>query len=101
MSNNNEKTRVIVTGIGGRGIWAATKVFQDKARYELVALCEKNAGKLDYIRKHKGFETVPGYVSIAECLEQVDADAVVVTTPDCAHAAIAVETDWKRDFASV
>lgn len=84
------RTRVVVVGIGGRGSWAAQKLAGDGERYELVALCEKNLGKLDYFKKGSGLEHVPGYASFAECLDQVAFDAAVVTTPDGTHADVAI-----------
>ncbi|MBN1580707.1 MAG: Gfo/Idh/MocA family oxidoreductase [Anaerolineae bacterium] len=84
------KTKVVVVGIGGRGSWAARKLASDEERYELVALCEKNLGKLDYFKQDSGLERIAGYASIAECIENVAFDAVVVTTPDGTHADVAI-----------
>ena len=85
MGNGSEKTRVVVAGIGGRGVWTANKL-RDDARYEIVALCDRNRGKLDAVRKNEGFAAVAGYESIVACIRETDPEAVVVTTHDGSHA---------------
>jgi len=89
MATVSEKVRVAVVGIGGRGAWAAKQVAQD-ARYDLVALCDINAGKLDFFRKQEGLDGVAALSSVDACLRETDPDAVVVTTHDSAHADVAV-----------
>ncbi len=84
------KTRVVVVGIGGRGAWAARHLAQDREHYELVALCEQNQSKLEYFQKQNAMEHIPRFSSLEECLEKVDLDAVVVTTPDGTHADVVV-----------
>jgi len=82
-----EKINVVVVGIGGRGSWAAKKLSAEPG-FNLAALCEKNPGKLAYFQERNGLTDVPGFIRFADCLAQVDFDAVVVTTPDGNHAEI-------------
>lgn len=89
MKRSNDRTRVAVAGIGGRGSWAAKKLAKDDS-YDLVALCDINIGKLSYFREKEGFVNTPGYASIAECLKSEELDAVVVTTHDSAHAEVVI-----------
>ena len=89
MTECGDRVRMVVAGIGGRGLWAAKKLAQETG-YKLVGLCEKNLGKLEYVRAHEGFADVSGYGSIEECIGRADFDALVVTTPDCTHADVSV-----------
>ena len=89
MAMADEKVRVVVAGVGGRGSWAAKQLAQHP-NYELVALCDANLGKLNHWKKQNTLEHIPSYESIDSCLAAVDLDAVVVTTHDGAHADVAV-----------
>jgi len=59
-------------------------------RYDLVALCDRNLGKLRFFQEQTGLEKIPGYASVQACLSQCDVDAVAVTTPDHTHTEVAV-----------
>jgi len=89
MASADEKVRVAVAGIGGRGTWAAKKLADDP-QYDLVALCDILEGKLDYFKSKYELPDTPGYTSIEACLAAEDLDAVVVTTHDGAHADVVV-----------
>lgn len=89
MNISEGNVRIVVVGIGGRGVWAVEELFQDP-NYELVALCEGIGGKLDFYKKSKDLEHIPGYGSLAECLENEEFDAVVVSTPDGHHAEVVI-----------
>jgi len=86
---SDAKLRVAVVGIGGRGSWAASQLARHP-RYTLAALCDINAPKLRFFQHKEGLEDVPATASIDACLRDVDPEAVVVTTHDAAHAAVAV-----------
>ena len=83
------KVRVAVVGIGGRGSWAARQLAQDD-RYDLVALCDLDAGKLAHFQQQEGLEQVALAASVEDMLRDAQPEAVVVTTHDAAHAAVAV-----------
>jgi len=89
MAADDEKVRAAVVGIGGRGSWAAKQLAQH-ASYELVALCDVNAGKLEFFKAKHGLEHVAGVTSIEQCLRDMHVDAVVVTTHDAAHADVVI-----------
>lgn len=89
MSSNGDPTRVVVTGIGGRGAWATRKLVDDDD-YHVVALCDTNTGKLDHFREQEGLGHIPAYGSSAEYLDREQFDAVVVTTHDSAHAEVVI-----------
>jgi predicted dehydrogenase len=84
---SSEIINVVVTGIGGRGSWAAKKLRAEPG-FNLVALCEKNPGKLAFFQQQEGISDLPGFANFADCLTQIDFEAVVVTTPDGHHAEI-------------
>jgi predicted dehydrogenase len=89
MAAPGEQVRVAVAGIGGRGAWAAKQLAQDP-NYDLVALCDANAGKLDFYKRKEELGDVLSFTSIAACLREAPLDAVVVTTHDGAHADVAI-----------
>jgi len=89
MSTTDDRIRVAVAGIGGRGTWAAQQLAQHPA-YRLTALCDVNLGKLDHFRRKAALEHVPAAPSIEACLRDFELDAVVVTVHDAAHANVAI-----------
>ena len=89
MATTEEKIRVAVVGIGGRGSWAARRL-AEHAGYDLVALCDTNRWKLEHFLSTEGLDGVMASTSIHQCLRDAEVDAVVVTTHDGAHADVAV-----------
>lgn len=82
-----ENIKVVVTGVGGRGSWAVKKLLSEPG-FQIVSLCEKNSGKLAWFQTQAGISALPAFTRFADCLERIEFDAVIVTTPDANHAEI-------------
>ena len=89
MTRKNDKARVAVVGIGGRGAWFA-KTLAKNDQFELVALCDQNVARLETHKKDEGLERVAGYDSVTTCLDKEQIDAVFVTTSDRHHAEVTI-----------
>jgi predicted dehydrogenase len=87
----NDRVRVGMVGLGGRGNWLLDKVLQrikEKNDAEVVALCEVFQARLS-----KAAQKVPAaktYTHHQELLARNDLDAVVIATPDHWHAPVTV-----------
>ncbi|MFH1085300.1 MAG: Gfo/Idh/MocA family oxidoreductase [Chloroflexota bacterium] len=85
------KTRYALVGIGSRGynMFARplTQDFADVA--ELVALCDRNAHRLDLARQRLGL-ALPVYQDYARMLAEVRPEVVLVATMDATHHAFII-----------
>ena len=85
----NDRIRVGVIGIGGRGTFhlqAALRRARDKGDVEVAALCDVYQARLD-----RAASRAPGaktYVHHQELLQHPGLDAVMIATPDHWHAPI-------------
>ena len=86
MSEKYEKIRVGIVGMGGRGVMSFGHRFitDYKEEIELVSICDTDEKKLKIAKDLLG-EKITVHTDYAEFLKNDDMDAVIVTTPDCAH----------------
>ena len=83
------KVTIGVVGLGGRGLYLGYRCFANNPRSTLVASCDMNTRRLDEVRAKFG-DSVATYDNLDEMLANPDVEAVVVATPDHAHAENAV-----------
>jgi len=88
----SERIRVAVVGIGNRGLWALKALRNSSERFEVTAMVDRIAARLVCARRTLELPaTIADFTDISDCLAAADrgevpVDAVVVTTPDGAHA---------------
>ncbi|NLD72615.1 MAG: Gfo/Idh/MocA family oxidoreductase [Chloroflexi bacterium] len=81
-----EPIRVGVVGLGGRGLYLA-RAFDADPRVRVVAVCDRDAARLERARRVLGEEGRQGYAELADMLADPAVQAVVVATHDAAHGA--------------
>jgi len=81
--------RTAVVGIGGRGSYMVRQVAQ-RPDACLAALCDTIVGRARYMAGEVGLPELPVFERVEDLLENVDVDAVIVTTPDGCHAEVVV-----------
>jgi predicted dehydrogenase len=79
-----KKIGIGILGLGGRGLYFGKMHFGNHPECRLVALCDLRGDRLKYAAKELG--DIPSYTSVEEFLKNPDLDAVIVATPDYAHA---------------
>ena len=77
--------RTIHVGAGGRGRWPLNR-FRDRTDFKAVALVDVSAENLATARQITGLGAEACFSALADALQAVDADAVVVITPPDLHA---------------
>jgi predicted dehydrogenase len=82
--------RTIHVGAGGRGRWPLNR-FRDRTDFEAVALVDVSAENLAVARETTGLGEEACFSALADALQAVDADAVVVITPPDLHAGQCLE----------
>ena len=82
--------RTIHVGAGGRGRWPLNR-FRDRTAFEAVALVDVSEENLATAREITGLGEEACFSSLAEALQAVEADAVVVITPPDLHAGQCLE----------
>lgn len=85
----NGKYGLGILGLGGRGVYFGGREFLDKGNGYLTCVCDLVPAKVEAVRALFG-EQVRGYTNIEEFLNDPELDAVIVATPDHAHAECAV-----------
>jgi len=85
----DRKVKIGVVGLGGRGVYLGYGAFAKNPRAELVAVCDFDTKKLEAVKKKFG-DGPKLYADLNEMLADRDVEAVVVATPDHAHAQNAI-----------
>ncbi len=85
----NEKVRLGVIGLGGRGRYFA-RAYHNHPDAELVALADPNPAALDRCRPMFG-DSIDYYADLDEFLAREDMPGVVIASPDFAHRDNAVQ----------
>ena len=85
----NRKVKIGVLGLGGRGLYLGYRCFASNPRSTLVASCDTNTQRLEEVRTKFG-DAVATYDRLDAMLADPEVEAVVVATPDHAHAQNAV-----------
>lgn len=80
----NGKIGIGILGLGGRGVYFGGQVFARNPQCNLVGICDIDAAKVEAAGKVLG--DVRGTTSIDEFLSLPTLDAVIICTPDHAHA---------------
>lgn len=87
------KKRIALVGTGHRGTstWGRNLIHPFKDHVEMVGLCDINGKRVREAQKQIGTEA-PAYpaADFDRMVRETRPDAVVITTPDCFHAAYAV-----------
>lgn len=86
----NGKIGIGILGLGGRGVYFGGKMPTYAPDSYIACVCDPIPEKCDAARAVLGKE-VRAYTSTQEFLKDPELDAVIVTTPDKAHAECAVE----------
>ena len=81
---DNKKIGIGIIGLGGRGVYFAGKVFSRYSDCKIVGLHDLAQSKIDAARNVLG--DIPGTTSIDEFLAMPGLDAVIICSPDHAHA---------------
>ncbi len=84
----SRKVRIGVVGLGGRGLYLGYNCFAKNPRSTLVASCDMNPKRLAEVRAK--FPEVKTYERLDDMLADPEVEAVVIATPDHAHAENAV-----------
>jgi predicted dehydrogenase len=88
--NDSEPVRYAVAGLGYIAQIAVLPAFQHaKNNSKLVALISGDPAKLKTLSRKYGVELTSGYDDFEECLEQAQADAVYIATPNTLHRELA------------
>lgn len=77
-----DKIKVILAGLGGRGL-GLLDVIEERNDIEIVAACDNYQPKVDaYVkdRKEKNKSVAPIYTDFNKCIDEVKADAVIIAT---------------------
>jgi predicted dehydrogenase len=77
--------RVVHVGVGGRGRWPV-EVLSDDPRFQPVALVDVLPDNLAWARQRSGLPESACFGDVAEALQQVAADALVIATPTRTHS---------------
>jgi predicted dehydrogenase len=87
-ANGRIRTAVIGCGIISRGLHQRA---MQHPLMEVVALCDVKSDMLNSALQRQGGTSVQGYVDYTEIMARDDIDAVIVSTPDHWHAAMAID----------
>lgn len=82
--------RLIHVGVGGRGKWPVSRA-AERDDYESAALVDIHPGNMAEARDVSGLPESVCFTRLADALETVEADAVVVVTPPYQHATQCME----------
>lgn len=90
LANPPEKTRYALVGTGVRALWfLASTLHQHKDHFELVALCDKNPGRLGFMKKAcsrwKADPAPYPHSAFDQMIANEKPDVVFVTTMDSTH----------------
>ena len=85
----DRRAKIGVAGLGGRGVYLGYNAFARNPRAELTAACDFDTKKLDAVKKKFG-DGPRLYADLNEMLADPNVEAVVVATPDHAHAQNAI-----------
>jgi predicted dehydrogenase len=85
----DRKVKIGVVGLGGRGVYLGYRAFAKNPRAQLVAACDFDTAKLAAVKKKFG-DGPKLYADLNDMLADPNVEAVVVATPDHAHAQNAV-----------
>jgi predicted dehydrogenase len=83
------KTKIAIVGMANRAT-AFLGELAGRQDCEITAICDKYPSRIQYMSDRYGLGTVKRYTSFKQCLRDSDFDAVMIFTPDYAHAEIAV-----------
>jgi len=72
------------TGHRGSGFWTRDLLRNFGEQVSLVALCDHNPGRLQYVKESLGL-SCSLYTSYEQMLRESGADTIIVTTPDSVH----------------
>ncbi len=84
----SRKVKIGIVGLGSRGLYLGYHSFRKNPRAELVASCDLNPTRLDEVRAK--FPDVKTYDALDAMLADPEVEAVVIATPDHAHASNAI-----------
>ncbi len=85
-----EKIRIGIIGTGGIAR-AYARAYHDIPEAEVVGLCDIIPGKADAYAEAQGFPQAKTYVRYQDMIEELELDAVSVSTPNLAHAFISID----------
>ena len=84
-----KKIRIAIAGMANRATAFIGEILR-RDDCELVALCDKYSSRIKYMAERFGVRNAKQFTDYRKCLKEVDFDAVMIFTPDFAHAAVAV-----------
>lgn len=81
------KQRVILVGVGARGMWAVIQTHENEG-FEPVAMVDLRRDYLEAAARVNGLSESFWFTSVDEAMERVDADCMMICTPTVTHADI-------------
>ena len=87
---NNQPLKIIQVGIGAWG-YSWIQVVQESPHWDLVAVVDLKKEQIEKACDEYGLDPKKAFTSLAEAVKNVEADAVLVTTPPEYHAPVAIE----------
>lgn len=84
---SEKKVKVIIVGVGEIGLFRGI-IAKALPEFELVAIVEKNPVMARIVSKQLG---VPFYTRLKDAMKKVACDAVILSTPEHTHYALALE----------
>ncbi len=86
-----EKVRIGLIGCGHRGIIGFLQSLRHiKRAGHVVALCDPNPTRVEFVRQYLGTTDCKCYTHVDEFLKHPGLNTVIVTTPDCTHRDLVV-----------
>ncbi len=84
------RIRTVVVGLGGRGVWAASKL-QDHDEFELVGLVDTIRARSELLVREMNLDALSCFDDLPTCLSSLSCDAVAIFTPDGTHADLVIQ----------
>lgn len=83
------KIKIAIVGMAYRST-AFLAELAGRSDCEIVALCDKYPSRIKYLAELYGIKSAKHYTDFKDCIKKSDFDAVMIFTPDFAHAEIAI-----------